>query len=77
MLLRTEMILLEDDSTWPAPDSKWRHKNGIVYIVQGYANLCSKDEAKHPTSILYYNANNFALYVRPIMDWDRSMSPMI
>lgn len=57
----------------PQKDSKWQHRNGVVYTVLGVSNTESVNE-KHPPDVIYVGESG-SLWSRPLSDWHRSMTP--
>lgn len=70
-------INLEDSRTWPMVGTTWRHRNGNQYEVLDYTNIESDKQDKYPTTIVYRNIHNGKKYSRPLMDWLRSMLPVL
>lgn len=54
--------------------SIWRHTNGNTYEVLMHTNIETKDPVRYPTTVVYRNTKNNAMYSRPISDWHRSMT---
>jgi len=67
------MIDLNNMDTWPEARSLWQHHNGNVYRVICYTNIETTKQDTYPTTIVYENVNNFKLYSRKLIDWERSM----
>jgi len=67
-------IDLVNPTTRPKPDTIWRHHNGNLYIVQGYANTENDRQDQYPTTIIYKNFYTGMVYCRKLIDWSRSMT---
>ena len=57
----------------PEIGSKWEHKSGRLYIVNGFSNVYSTDE-RYPPTIIYECEALGTVWSRPIADWRRSMA---
>lgn len=68
------VIHLDDPSTWPAVDSRWKHYNGNLYRIVLVSNVKTSDQAKYPTTVVTANVHTGAFYSRPLLDWERSMT---
>jgi hypothetical protein len=67
-------IDLADRKTWPGIGTSWRHHNGNMYVVQGFANVEPDRQDQYPTTIIYVNYYNGHVYCRKLIDWSRSMT---
>jgi hypothetical protein len=56
----------------PPVRSKWKHRNGNIYTVEGYANEYSTSD-KYPVTVIYVGENG-KRWCRPADDWLRSMT---
>lgn len=59
------------DEPLPLIGSKWRHRNGIEYIVLHLAN--EYNEERYPLTIVYQGPNG-KVWARRMDDWHRSMT---
>jgi len=62
-------------SEFPAPGTRWSHKNGNVYEVVMLSNLGSSDVQRYPVYITYKGANGL-VWTRALHDWHRSMTAL-
>jgi hypothetical protein len=62
-------------SEFPAPGTRWAHKNGNVYEVVMLSNLGSADPKRYPVYITYKGANGL-VWTRALHDWHRSMTAL-
>lgn len=67
-------ISLTYRDSWPRIGSVWRHHNGNEYAVEMFTNIETDRQSTYPTTIVYRNLSNGAVYSRALMDWERSMT---
>lgn len=63
---------LHERGELPPVGSKWKHHNGNVYTVKGYANEKTTSD-KYPVTVIYQGENG-NIWCRPLSDWHRSMT---
>lgn len=63
------------DTAWQIPKlgSKWRHRNGVEYMVQMITNEDST-RPEYPTTVVYVTILNGKRWSRPLSEWYRSMT---
>ncbi len=59
----------------PAIGSKWRHDNGIEYIVTDHTNMDS-DRPEYPPTISYQGLANGKKWSRALKEWHRSFTKL-
>lgn len=60
--------------TTVVPDSLWRHRNGVLYVVVDIANAKTEKPDEYPVTVVYRNAKTGSLWARKLSDWHRSFS---
>lgn len=53
----------------PERDSVWEHRNGNVYKVICLTNVEHERQDEYPTTVVYYNIDNYKFYSRPLSKW--------
>jgi len=53
----------------PERNSIWKHRNGNLYQVICITNVETSRPEKYPTTVVYFNINNFQFYSRPLELW--------
>lgn len=66
----------EREDSLPTDKSLYRHTNGGVYRITGYANQETQKPDQYPVTIIYQNVVNGTTWCRPASEWARSFTPV-
>ena len=65
-------VLEAEGDLRPEPDTRWRHRNGVVYRVLFIANL--PDHEGYPETVVYEGELNGRRWAARLDDWHRRMT---